>query len=130
MQPSIFKRYVQVGRVGLVNYGPDEGKLCTIVDIIDQTRVLVDGPANLTGVRRQSLPLTRLSLTDIVVKIPHGVRQKTLSKTWTTEDVLGKWNKTSWAKKRAARAAKANLGDFDRFKVMVAKRKVRFIVFC
>ena len=39
-----FKRFVEVGRVALINYGPDNNKLCTIIDVVDQTRVLVDGP--------------------------------------------------------------------------------------
>ena len=37
MQP--FKRYVEIGRVALVNYGKDYGKLVVIVDVIDQNRV-------------------------------------------------------------------------------------------
>lgn len=34
-----FKRYVEIGRVALVNYGNDYGKLVVIVDVIDQNRV-------------------------------------------------------------------------------------------
>jgi hypothetical protein len=34
-----FKRYVEIGRVALVNYGKDYGKLVVIVDVIDQNRV-------------------------------------------------------------------------------------------
>ena len=34
-----FTRFVQVGRVALINYGPDCGKLCTIIDIVDGKRV-------------------------------------------------------------------------------------------
>ena len=34
-----FKRYVEIGRVALVNYGPDYGRLVVIVDVIDQNRV-------------------------------------------------------------------------------------------
>lgn len=30
---------VQIGRVCLVNRGPDSGKICTILDIVDQNRV-------------------------------------------------------------------------------------------
>ncbi|GAU43010.1 hypothetical protein TSUD_28290 [Trifolium subterraneum] len=33
-----FKRFVEIGRVALVNYGEDYGKLVVIVDVIDQTR--------------------------------------------------------------------------------------------
>ena len=34
-----FQRYVEIGRVALVNYGPDVGTLVTIVDVLDQNRV-------------------------------------------------------------------------------------------
>jgi hypothetical protein len=34
-----FTRFVEIGRVALINYGPDAGKLCTIIDIIDSNRV-------------------------------------------------------------------------------------------
>ncbi len=37
--------------------------------------------------------------------------------------MLAKWNESSWAKKLASKAKRANLGDFDRFKVMVAKKQ-------
>ncbi|PHT80418.1 hypothetical protein T459_18470 [Capsicum annuum] len=33
-----FKRFVEIGRVALVNYGKDYGKLVVIVDVIDQNR--------------------------------------------------------------------------------------------
>ncbi|KAJ0792466.1 putative ribosomal protein L14 [Helianthus annuus] len=33
-----FKRYVEIGRIALVNYGKDYGKLVVIVDVIDQNR--------------------------------------------------------------------------------------------
>ena len=35
----MFKRLVEIGRVALINSGPDEGKLCVIVDVVDQNRV-------------------------------------------------------------------------------------------
>lgn len=34
-----FKRFVEVGRVVLVNDGPSKGKLAAIVEIIDHARV-------------------------------------------------------------------------------------------
>jgi|TARA_B110000090_G_C13286495_1_gene410201 large subunit ribosomal protein L14e len=34
-----FSRFVEVGRVVLINYGPDAGKIATIVDIVDAKRV-------------------------------------------------------------------------------------------
>lgn len=38
-----FKRYVEVGRVVLLNGGESEGKLAVIAEIIDQNRVSMTG---------------------------------------------------------------------------------------
>jgi len=35
----VFTRFVEVGRVVLINYGPDNGKLATIIDVVDAKRV-------------------------------------------------------------------------------------------
>jgi hypothetical protein len=37
-----FKRFVEIGRVALVNYGKDYGRLVVIVDVVDQNRVRTD----------------------------------------------------------------------------------------
>lgn len=34
-----FKRYVEIGRVAMVNYGTEYGKLVVISDIVDQNKV-------------------------------------------------------------------------------------------
>lgn len=34
-----FKRYVEIGRVAMINYGPECGKLVVISDVVDQNRV-------------------------------------------------------------------------------------------
>ncbi|KAF9405525.1 hypothetical protein BGZ94_003488, partial [Podila epigama] len=33
-----FQRVVEIGRVVMINYGPDAGKLAVIVDVIDHNR--------------------------------------------------------------------------------------------
>jgi len=35
----LFRRFVQIGRLCVISQGPDEGKLCTIVDVVDRNRV-------------------------------------------------------------------------------------------
>jgi len=39
------------------------------------------------------------------------------------QQVLEAWQKTSWAKKLESRKRRASLTDFDRFKLMVAKKQ-------
>ena len=34
-----FQRYVEIGRVAMVNYGPEYGKLVVISDVVDQNKV-------------------------------------------------------------------------------------------
>ena len=46
-----FKKFVEIGRVAVLGQGPDAGKIAAIVNVIDQNRVLVDGPTS--GVLRQ-----------------------------------------------------------------------------
>merc|ERR1711920_610855 len=100
-----------------------EGQMCTIIDIVDQKRVIVDGPESLTGVRRHMMPVKRLSLTDFKASIPRGAREKTLKLALEKDAVMAKWAATSWSKKLKAKEARSNMTDFGRFKLMVAKKK-------
>ncbi|KAK8793770.1 hypothetical protein WA171_002901 [Blastocystis sp. BT1] len=117
---TVFTRFVEVGRVAYINYGPDFGKLCTIVDIIDGKRVLIDGPT--TGVKRQQISVVRLYLTDFVIPLPRGAATEAVSEAFKAGEVENKWNETAWAKKLAARAKKASMCDFCRFKARYAKK--------
>merc|ERR1719469_946735 len=123
-----FKRFVEVGRVVLINYGPEEGKLATIVDIVDQNKCLIDGPAEITGVGRQVISFTRISLTDLVAKIDRNAKAKAVKAAWEEGEVLSKWDNSSWAKKLSSKKKRANLNDFERFKVMVARKQKSAII--
>ncbi|KAI3358390.1 hypothetical protein L3Q82_014822, partial [Scortum barcoo] len=118
--PQVFKRFVEIGRVAYVSFGPHAGKLVAIVDVIDQNRALVDGPC--TGVKRQSMPFKCMQLTDYVIKVPHSARQKFVRRAWEKATINEKWAQSSWAKKIEAKQKRAKMSDFDRYKVMKAKR--------
>ena len=124
----VFKRYVEVGRIVLINFGPEKEKLATIIDIVDQNKCLIDGPEEITGVSRQVISYSRIALTDLTVKIQRNARQTTLKKAWEAGDTLNKWESSSWAKKLSAKKRRANLNDFDRFKVMVARKQRNEII--
>ena len=123
-----FSRYVEVGRVVLINHGPDAGKLATVIDIVDQNKCLVDGPEEITGVSRQVISYKRVALTDVTVNIQRNARAKTLKAAWKAGDTLAKWQGSSWAKKLESKKKRASLSDFDRFKVMVAKKQKSRII--
>lgn len=113
-----FSRFVEAGRVVRVTYGTDYNKVAVIADILDNNRVLIDGP----HVDRQLINVQRLALTDIVVPIQRGARTTTVAKAYAAADVDGKYNNTASGKKIAKKTAKAQLNDFERFKLMVAKK--------
>ena len=121
-----FKKLVEVGRVVQVVFGEDTGKICIIVDIIGPTSVLIDGPS--LGITRQPINLCRLSLTNIVIKIPKGARTGTLKDAISKQNLLEQWNNTSSAKKVAKKQIRAKLTDFERFKAMVMQRQRSFMV--
>merc|ERR1711865_414805 len=120
---AMFDRFVEPGRLALITYGPCAGKMCTIVDIVDQKRVVVDGPESITGVRRHMMPVRRLSLTDFKATMPRGAREKTLKAALAKGDIMKQWKASSWAKKLNATKTRSFMNDFDRFKLMVAKKK-------
>lgn len=118
----LFKRFVQAGRLCLIEYGPLEGKLCIIVDIITTKRVLVDG-AGITGVPRQQIPVRWLLLTDYYLKIPRGVHTSTLKKHLEKQGIIKKFNESRLGRKIRRKKMRENMTDFDRFRLMVVKKK-------
>ncbi|GLT42294.1 hypothetical protein SLE2022_247150 [Rubroshorea leprosula] len=114
-----FKRYVEIGRVALVNYGKDYGKLVVIVDVVDQNRALVDAP----DMVRSQMNFKRLSLTDIKIDIKRVPKKRTLIEAMEKADVKNKWENSSWGRKLIVQKRRASLNDFDRFKIMLAKIK-------
>ncbi|KZV21498.1 hypothetical protein F511_08263 [Dorcoceras hygrometricum] len=119
-----FKRYVEIGRVALVNYGKEYGHLVVIVDVIDQNRALVDAP----GIVRSQMNFKRLSLTDIKIDIKRVPKKKTLIAAMEAADVKNKWESSSWGRKLIVQKRRAALNDFDRFKLMLAKIKVNYMI--
>ncbi|KAF7330316.1 60S ribosomal protein [Mycena venus] len=124
---STFKRFVEVGRVVLLKSGPFSGKIAVIAEIIDHNRAIIDGPT--TGVTRQSYPFKHLTLTPLVLtKLPRAAGSGVIKKHVEKEAIVEKWDKSSWAQKRAAMEKRRSLNDFGRFGVMLAKKARRDVV--
>ena len=117
----VFKRFVEVGRVIIINYGPLTGKLAVIVDILTTTKILVQGLKG--GVRRQELSLRRVTLTDDKIDIKRGANREEVFKAIDAYKLEDKYKKSTFAKKIELRQKRANLTDFDRFKVMRLRQK-------
>ncbi|XP_071449402.1 large ribosomal subunit protein eL14 isoform X2 [Hetaerina americana] len=115
-----FKKFVETGRVAYIAYGPLAGKLCAIVDVIDQTRALVDGPC--TGVPRTSVRFNELHLTKFRINFPFSAATRNVRKAWTAAKIDEKWAESAWAKKIEARKKRLSMTDFDRFKLGKARQ--------
>merc|ERR1711976_1044689 len=114
--------FVEIGRVVCINYGPDAGKLCVIIDVVNQNFALVDG-ANQTGVARQKLNFKHMAITPIKIDIHRSPKSKAVEAAFLAADVMGRWKANSWGKKLAKQAIKANSTDFDRFNTMLLRKQ-------
>merc|ERR1712032_1455312 len=115
----VYTRFVETGRVALTqSTGANNGKLVVILDVIDQQRVLVDGP---DAVRGASL-LKNLRLTDFSVSIKRNSKTAAVKEAFTKADIATKWAGSKWSQTRERRVRRAALTDFDRFKVMMLKK--------
>merc|ERR1711988_774303 len=109
-----FKRFVEIGRVvNLTSRNKKyNGQLGVITDVIDGNRVMVSGP------------WSAFNPVDMKLTIHRGTKRKELPTMWTDCDVQGTFDATGWGKKVIKTQAKATATDFDRFKAMVAKKKI------
>ncbi|XP_015437141.1 PREDICTED: 60S ribosomal protein L14 [Dufourea novaeangliae] len=125
-----FQRFVESGRVAYVSDGSHQGKLVAIVDVIDQNRVLVDGPTS--SVPRCEMRLSQLHLTKFRIRFPYTGSTRVVRKAWETANINELWKQTMWARKVEAKKKRLELSDFDRFKLRKARQirnKLRTDVF-
>uniref|UniRef100_A0A0R3RXW4 Large ribosomal subunit protein eL14 n=1 Tax=Elaeophora elaphi TaxID=1147741 RepID=A0A0R3RXW4_9BILA len=116
----VYKRMVEIGRVVFVAKGDGNGKLATIVDVVDGNRALIDGPT--TGVKRSVRNFKDLHLTKFRIPLRHGMRTRNVKKAFDEAKISEKWAETQWAQKLVRKEIKAKMTDFDRFKLMRAKQ--------
>ena len=117
----VFRRFIEVGRVIIVNYGPLYGKLAVIVDVLTTTKVLIQGLKG--GIKRQELSLRRVTLTDYKLDIKRGAKEAEVFKAIEDFKLEDKFKTSTFYKKNEIRQKRANLTDFDRFKVMRLRQK-------
>lgn len=60
--------------------------------------------------------------------LPRAAGTGVVRKLAEKEAIVERWEKSAWAQKRAAIEKRRTLNDFDRFKVMLAKKVRRDIV--
>ena len=115
----MYQRMIEIGRVVYVRLGEHAGKICVVLDLVDQKHLLVDGPTS--GVPRCVIRLNQVALTDFKIAVPRSSRSKTVRVELEKEDIMTKFMKTQLYIKAEAKIARRGLSDFDRFKTNVAK---------
>jgi len=116
-----YNKFVEIGRVAYINFGASKGKLAVIIDVLNERRVLIDGPT--LGVERQLIPLKRVALTKFKVPTLRNPRVGNLKKAIETFGLKKKWEEQSWAKKIAIKTRRATLTDFERFKTVLLRKQ-------
>jgi large subunit ribosomal protein L14e len=111
----VIERFVEPGRLVKITYGSNKGKLATIVDIIDNNRVLIDGPRQITGVKKQQIPVRWFEMTTLVTELPcRGCKESELIKALEENDTLNKWRASPEGIQEAKAEATKNMNDFER----------------
>jgi len=111
---------VEVGRVARVIFGPEVGKIATIVDILNDKRVLIDGE----NIARQVIPIRRLQLTKQVAGVKRGAKSSKVKAIFKKEKVAQNYADSSIGKSYARQARRESLTDFERYKVLNLRRKL------
>jgi large subunit ribosomal protein L14e len=81
---------------------------------------LVDGE----DIPRQVIPISRLQLTNQVIKASRGCTSGKLRKLISKEGVAKKFAESSLGKSYAQQARRENLNDFERFNVIILRRRL------
>ena len=62
-------------------------------------------------------------MTDFRIEIARNASFSEMKAAFEEANIAEKWAATSWAKKKATKVRRSKLSDFDRFKVMVLRKK-------
>ena len=83
---------IQVGRVCVKMQGREAGKKCVIVEVIDESFVLVTGPKAVSGVKRRRANVKHLQPLEDVLQISKGASEEEII------DFLDETGKTDYMK--------------------------------
>jgi len=117
-----YRSFVEPGRVAFINYGADYGKPVVVVDVANESRILVEGP----DFPRALMPLKRISLTRMKMDMQRGARTSTLKKVIAKNNLGEMWAKSPVCKKLAKQSTRQNLSDLQRFQAMINRKRRSF----
>jgi len=107
---------LEVGRLIYITFGPSVDKIGFVLDIVDEKRILIDGPCG-----RQIINIKRIMLTNIKKEINRKINSREIHKIIKENDILKNWYKNK-GKIILKRNFVKNLSDYDRFKYMIGKK--------
>ena len=114
---------LELGRVVYINYGPLAGRPAVVVDIVNGSKVVIDGPS--LDVDRQVISTRRLELTRFKLgSFAKTDKRSQLQKKIEDFGLKKRFYSMGVGKRIAKQKKRAALGDFDRFKVMVLRRQL------
>jgi len=83
---------IQVGRICVKMQGREAGKRCVIVEVIDESFVLVTGPKAVSGVKRRRANVKHLQPLEDILQISKGASEEEII------DFLDETGKTDYMK--------------------------------
>jgi large subunit ribosomal protein L14e len=97
--------------------------LAVVVDIVNGNRVVVSGPS--LGVKRQVVSVRRLSLTRFYLEgVTADTKEGELVKKIKDFDLVKRFHSSGVGKRIQKQRRRLELTDFERFKVMLLRRKL------
>merc|ERR1712151_502810 len=117
----VYSKHIEIG--GIV-YSEKAKKPAAIVNVISLKRLLVDDGS----CGRFEVNAKNIRLTDLKVKISWGARPGTVKKAWAAANMTEAYAGTDMAKAAATKQRRANLTDFERYKLMRLKQARNRIV--
>jgi large subunit ribosomal protein L14e len=114
---------LSIGRVVYINFGPLSGKIAVVVDIVNGSRVIIDGPG--LGISRQMISNKRLTLTRFrIPEVAPAEKETSLKAKIEKFNLESRFQSIGMGKKLHQQSKRAALTDFERFKVVCLKKKL------
>ena len=79
---------IQIGRVVVKLSGREAGKKAVVVDIIDNSYVLITGPQDISGVRRRRANITHIEPLDNLIQIDRSASDEKVKEALESVDLL------------------------------------------
>jgi large subunit ribosomal protein L14e len=117
----VFEKFVSIG--GIV-FSEAHQKPMTVVNVISLNRLQCDDG----NCGRYEVNTKNIRLTDLKLKITWGARPGTVKKAWAAANMTEAYAQTDMAKAAATKSRRANLSDFERYKLMRLKQARNRIV--